>query len=161
VQTLLRYFDSKAQLALTPMTAPLENFERSLDTRDDGFDTLSAWRFHLKSEALGVAETSEGSTLTYLANLRAYRSWGRKDPSLVAALSDVEIRLQESLSQSLARDAEAAPDDLHSTLVAAMLVAGRRAIWNHWLVEGGDGATLVRDHMAVIDQAASLPRRDA
>ncbi len=159
VQTLLRYFDSKAHLALTPLSAPLEHFERSLVTRDHGLDTLSAWRLHVESEALGVAKPSEGSTLTYLTNLRAYQDWDRKDPALVAALSDVDFRLQECLSRSLALDAGVAPDDLHSTLVAAMLVAGRRAIWNHWLVNGGDTATLVSDHMAVIEQAASLPRR--
>jgi len=161
VQTLLRYFDSKAHLALTPLTEPLDELEQHLTDASRVDDTLTVWRHHVRAEALGVADSSEGPTLTYLANLRAYQNWEHKDPTLVAALSNVEIRLREVLAAALSRDVGADPADLHSTLVAAILVAGRGAIWNQWLTSGGDAETLVCDHMAVIDQAAALPQRSA
>jgi len=159
VQTLLRYFDSKAHLALAPLISSLEPLEQTLSSNNRTESTLTLWRVYVRSEALEAAQSSDASTLTYLANLRAYRSWEHKDPSLVAALSNIEIGLQEVLTSALARDAGRDPDDLHSALVAAVLVAGRRAIWNQWLTKGGNAETLVGDHMSVIDQAAALPRR--
>ncbi|MBG7606290.1 MAG: hypothetical protein IZT58_16960, partial [Actinobacteria bacterium] len=61
---------------------------------------------------------------------------------------------------AMARDAEVESDDLHSTLVAALLVAGRRAVWDRWMARGPDTGSLVDDQLAVVDYAvASLPRR--
>jgi len=159
VQTLLRYFDSKAHLALTPLIAPLELLEKVVSSEARCVDTLSIWRHHVETEALEVTKSREHSTLTHIANLRAYQGWDDKDPTLVAALSDIEMQLQRVLAGGLANDAGRGGDDLHSTLVAAMLVAGRRAVWNRWLANGGKADALVREHMQVIDQAATLPRQ--
>ena len=153
-QTLLRYFDSKAQLALAPMTAPLEELERSLDDADRSVDTLSMWRLYVKIEAEEAVNPSETTMATYVANLRAYREWVDKDPALVASLSSVERRLQEVLATAMAQDAGVESDDLHSTLVAALLVAGRRAVWDRWLARSRDTDSLVDDQLAVVDYAA-------
>jgi len=161
-QTLLRYFESKAQLALAPLTAPLEELECFLVADDRSIDTLSVWRVHVQTEAEEVANPSETTMATYVANLRAYREWVDKDPVLVASLSGVERWLQEVLATALARDAAVEPDDLHSTMVAALLVAGRRAVWDRWLARSRDTDSLVDDQLAVVDYAAgSLTRRDA
>jgi len=160
VQTLLRYFDSKAHLALAPLISHLEHLEQALNSDSRIESALTLWRVHVRSEALEVADSSDASTLTYLANLRAYRNWEHKDPSLVAALSNVEIGLEEVLTSALARNAGRDPGDIHSALVAAILVAGRRAIWNQWLIQGGDAERFVSNHMAVVDLAAALPRRN-
>ncbi len=157
-QTLLRYFDSKAQLALAPLTAHLEEIERFLLDQNRSVDTLSAWRLYLQLEAEEATNPSESTTATYVANLRAYDAWVDKDPLLVARLSGVERELQEVLATALARDAGVGSDDLHSTLVAALLVAGRRAIWDRWLARNCDTDSLVEDQLAVVDYAVGSRR---
>jgi AcrR family transcriptional regulator len=160
--TLLRYFESKAQLALAPLTAPLEELAGFLDRPDRALDTLTVWRWYVEVEATEAVNPSTDASATYVANLRAYREWVDKDPVVVARLSDLEIWLQGRLAAAMAADADAEPDDLHATLVAALLVAGRRAVWDRWLDRGGDGASLVDDQLAVVDYAVTaLPRRDA
>ena len=157
-QTLLRYFDSKAQLALAPLTAHLEEIERFLLDENRSVDTLSAWRLYLQLEAEEATNPSESTTATYVANLRAYDAWVDKDPLLVARLSGVERELQAVLATALARDAGVGSDDLHSTLVAALLVAGRRAIWDRWLARNCDTDSLVEDQLAVVDYAVGSRR---
>jgi len=152
-QTLLRYFDSKAQLALAPLAEPLEEIERFLLAEDRSIDTLSAWRFYVQLEAGEAINPSQTTTATYVANLRAYDQWADKDPVLVACLSGIERRLQEVLAISLARDAALEPDDLHSTLVAALLVAGRRAVWDRWLARKCASDSLADDLLAVVEFA--------
>ena len=149
-QTLLRYFDSKAQLALAPLAAHLEEIERFLLDENRSVDTFSAWRLYLQLEAEEATNPSESTTATYVANLRAYDAWVDKDPLLVASLSGVERELQEVLATALARDAGVGSDDLHPTLVAALLVAGRRAIWDRWLARNCDTDSLVEDQLAVV-----------
>lgn len=153
-QTLLRYFDSKAQLALAPLAGHLGEIERFLLDQNRSVDTLSAWRFYLQREAEEATSPSESTTATYVANLRAYDAWVDKDPLLVASLSGVERELQAILATALARDAGVGSDDLHSTLVAALLVAGRRAIWDRWLARDCETDSLVEDQLVVVDYAA-------
>jgi AcrR family transcriptional regulator len=170
-QTLLRYFESKAHLALAPLTAPLERFERYLASPDRSVDTLTAWRWYVELEASEAVSPSSDATAVFVANLQAFREWVDKDPVLVAHLADVELWWQGVLARALAAEADAPPDDLHSTLVAALLVAGRRSVWDRWLARrrdggsrrGGDDAnSLVDDQLAVVDYAVtSLPRRGA
>lgn len=161
-QTLLRYFESKAHLALAPLTAPLERFERYLASPQRSVDTLSAWRWYVELEAIEAASPSTDSTAIYVANLRAFREWVDRDPVLVARLADVELWWQGVLAAALAADAGAPADDLHSTLVAALLVAGRRSVWDRWLARGRDTDSLVDDQLAVVDYAVtSLPRGGA
>jgi AcrR family transcriptional regulator len=157
-QTLLRYFDSKAQLALAPLAGHLEEIERFLQDENRTVDTLSAWRRYLQLEAEEATNPSESTTAAYVANLRAYDAWIDKDPLLVAGLSSVERELQEILTTALARDAGVGPDDLHSTLVAALLVAGRRAIWDRWLARNCDTDSLVEDQLAAVDYAVGKRR---
>ncbi|MCP5055495.1 MAG: TetR family transcriptional regulator [bacterium] len=157
-QTLLRYFDSKAQLALAPLTAHLGEIERFLLDQNRSVDTLSAWRRYLQLEAEEATNPSESTTATYVANLRAYDAWVDKDPVLVASLSGVERELQGILATALARDAGVGSDDLHSTLVAALLVAGRRAIWDRWLARSCETDSLVEDQLAVVDYAVGKRR---
>ncbi|MCP4004840.1 MAG: TetR/AcrR family transcriptional regulator [bacterium] len=152
-QTLLRYFDSKAQLALAPLAASLEEVERILLDENRSVDTLSAWRLYVQLEAEEASNPSESTTVTYVSNLRAYDQWVDKDPLLVATLTGVERELQELLATALARDAGVGSDDLHSTLVAALLVAGRRAIWDRWLARNCETDSLVEDQLAVVDYA--------
>jgi AcrR family transcriptional regulator len=157
-QTLLRYFDSKAQLALAPLAGHLREIEHFLLDENRSVDTLSAWRSYVQLEAEEASNPSESTTAKYVANLRAYDAWVDKDPLLVACLSGVERELQEILTTALARDAGVGSDDLHSTLVAALLVAGRRAIWDRWLARNCDTDSLVEDQLVVVDYAVGSKR---
>lgn len=152
-QTLLRYFESKAQLALAPLAESLNEIEHFLLDEERSIDTLTAWRRYLRLEAGEVTNPSQTTTANYVANLRAYDQWADKDPLLVASLDSIERHLQEVLAISLARDAGVEPDDLHSTLVAALLVAGRRAVWDRWLARKRDSDSLSDDQLAVVDFA--------
>lgn len=160
--TLLRYFESKAHLALAPQTDPLGRLEHFLADEARSVGTLGAWWAYVRMEAEESSHPTEDTTATYVANLRAYHEWVDKDPALVATVSQIQDRLQGVLARALAVDAGADPDDLHSTMIAALLVAGRRAVWDRWLARGFDADSLVEDQLAVVDYAIeSMPRPDA
>ena len=154
-QTLLRYFDSKAELALAPLIAPVDAIERDLTSESRSVDTLSVWRDYLRSEAELASHPSETTTITYVANIRAFRDWADKDPALVASASDLGRRLERVLAKGLARDANAESHDLHPTLLAALLVAGRRAVWNRWFRREGGTGSLVDQQLAVVEYAVT------
>ncbi len=161
-QTLLRYFDSKAHLALAPLTDPLTLLTEVLADADRTRDTLDVWRDYVTLEATEVGAPSSDTMADYVHNLRAFRGWADKDPALVAAFSDLDRRLRDALTAGLARDRRVDPSDLHSSLVAALLVAGRLAVYERWLDATSEPSTLVDDQLAVIDYAVrSLPRRSA
>lgn len=160
-QTLLRYFDSKAQLALAPLAGSLREIEHFLLDENRSVDTLSAWRLYLQKEAEAATNPSELTTAKYVANLRAFDALVGKDPQLVASLSSIEGELQEILRKALARDAGVESDDLHSTLMAALLVAGRRAIWDRWLARNCDTDSLVEDQLAVVDVVKDIRNADS
>ena len=99
-----------------------------------------------------------------ITGIRASGAWADQDPVLVAMFSDLEHQYQQVLAAALAADRGVPPDDLHSLLVAAMLVVGRRAVFGRWVAREGEPSTpsLVDDQLAVVDYAVmSLPRRSA
>jgi AcrR family transcriptional regulator len=164
-QTLLRYFESKAHLALAPARDPqdrlIETLSDPVRDRQRGGDTIMVWRRFLEREGEAVGAPT-GLTTTYLQNLRAFRQWTDRDPVLIAASSDLERSLREALAAALAADRSAPADDLHSLLVAALLVAGRGAVWDRWLDRPPDGGSLTDDLLSVVDYAVeSLPRDSA
>lgn len=156
-QTLLRYFESKAHLALAPMTDPLARLRRYLEDPGRPVDTLTAWREYVRRESQEVMAPTSPAITSYVANLRIFQRWATHDPVLVAMVSDVGRQLRELLAGSLARDRGDAVADLHDTLVAALLVAGRSAVYERWLArdDDPDAASLVDDQLAVIAYATS------
>lgn len=161
-QTLLRYFESKAALALAPMTDPLERLRTFLEDPDRRHDTIKVWREYVRRESTEMTSPTSDTIVSYVHNLRDFRSWVDRDPVLVAMTSDVERRLRQLLAGSLAHDRGVDADDLHSTLVAALLVAGRTAVYERWLARDPDTETLVDDQLAVVDYVVtSLPRQSA
>ncbi len=161
-QTLLRYFESKAHLAVAPLTGALDELRHYLEDPNRQVDTLTAWREYMRRESSEMVAPTSVAISSYVHNLREFRRWADRDPVLVAMFSDIDRRLREMLASSLAHDRGVDPDDLHSTLVAALLVAGRLAVYERWLDRDVDGGSLVEDQLAVIDYAVrSLPRRSA
>jgi AcrR family transcriptional regulator len=161
-QTLLRYFDSKAHLALAPLTDSLGLLRQLLEDPDRTLDTVSVWREHVKLESQEMAAPTSPAVTSYVQNLRRFRTWAERDPVLVAMAGDIERQLRQLLGASLAEDRDVDADDLHSTLVAALLVAGRSAVYDRWLGRGPGTESLLDDQMAVIDYVVkSLPRQSA
>ena len=161
-QTLLRYFESKAHLALAPASDPLDGLGRLLADPDRTLDTLSIWRRFLRQEAGEAAAPTSGVAVSYLANMRAFRQWADKDPVLVAQAATIERSLRDMLAAALTADQGVEADDLHSTLVAALLVAGRTAVWDRWLTRDPEAGSLADDLLAVVDYVVqNLPRTSA
>lgn len=165
-QTLLRYFESKAHLALAPMTDALDALELFLVDPHRELDTLTAWREYLRLESAEMEHPTSPAITSYVANLREFRRWADLDPVLVAMVSDVDRRLRNLLARELARDRGVGADDLHSALLAALLTAGRMAVYERWLDAdpAGSGApdSLLADHLAVVDYAVEhLPPSSA
>ena len=157
-QTLLRYFDSKARLALAPTSDPLDHVQAVLGHERRDVSAIDVWREFLRREAAEAESPTSGVTVSYLHNLRAGRKWVDRDPALVAVAADIERSLRTSLAAALAADDGLAADDLHSTLLAAVLVTGRLAVWNRWLDDPGRTGSIADDQLAVVDYAeAHLP----
>ena len=142
-QTLLRYFDSKAHLALAPWTAQLALIRRLLSDPDRRVPTVDVWRQFVRAEAVEALAPSSAVTGNMVSNHAAFTAWADKDPFLVAMNSDLERQTQAVLAAALARDCGREADDLHSTLVAAMLVVGRRAVYERWSAAGSKGHALL------------------
>jgi AcrR family transcriptional regulator len=161
-QTLLRYFDSKAHLALAPWSDQLGVLRRLLERAERKVATLDVWREFVRAEALEVLTPSSALVGNMITNHIAFRAWADKDPTLVAMNAELERQCEGVLARGLAADLDADEDDLHSTLLAAMLVVGRRAVYDRWCATAERSRSLVDDQLAVVDYAvASLPRRSA
>jgi AcrR family transcriptional regulator len=137
-QTLLRYFPSKAHLALAPMADAVGQLREFLERPERQLATLVVWQEYLTIEAQEVDAPSSPIRVSQVENLRAYRRWTDRDPVLVAMASDLDRQLVEMLAAAMARDWDLAADDLHAAIVAGALVAGRTATWSRWL--DGDAA---------------------
>lgn len=160
--TLLRYFESKAHLALEPLAGPLRELGEAMADPRRTLGALDMWRAYLTREAAEAARPSSPTTVRYLANLRDHLHWVDKDAALVAMTSDLERRVRDALAAGLAIDAGLASTDLHSALLAAVLVTGRRGVWDRWLERELAARPLLDDQLAVVDYAvSSLPREDA
>ena len=162
-QTLLRYFPSKAHLAMAPWFDWLDVLRAQLVDPRRRRSTIDIWRDFLTAECHALTESGSEVVGNMITGMRA-AAWAERDPALVAMFSDLEHQYQQLLAAALATDRDAPTDDLHSLLVAAMLVVGRRAVFGRW-VAGGDepsAPSLVEDQLAVVDYAVtSLPRRGA
>lgn len=161
-QTLLRYFDSKARLAMAPWFDWLDVLRVSLAGPRRRRSTIDVWREFVTVESNAAAAPVSEVVGHMMSSMRAFSQWADRDPVLVAMNSDLERQYLEVLAAGLAADRDAEPDDLHSTLVAAMLVVGRRKVLERWVQRDGADGSLVDDQLAVIDYAVtSLPRRSA
>lgn len=154
-QTLLRYFPSKAHLAIAPMTDAVGQLREFLERPDRQLATIVVWQEYLTLEAQEVDEPSSPVRASQVENLRAYRRWTDRDPVLVAMASDLDRQLVEMLAAAMARDWGVPTDDLHASIVAGALVAGRTAAWSRWLDGDADRAPLTE----LLDVVAYVKKR--
>ncbi len=161
-QTLLRYFESKAALAMAPMTDPIDVVCAALSDPSRTEPTLDLWAQYLELEAREVSAPRSLALANWIETMRADTTWIDHDPVLTAMTSHAERKLRDALAGALAIDRGLPSNDLHSVLVAAILVAGRIAVFDLWFKRTLDAETLVEDQLAVVDYALkSLPRKSA
>jgi AcrR family transcriptional regulator len=161
-QTLLRYFASKAHLAVAPWSDQVAVLRALLDRPDRSVGTIDVWREFVRAEAAEVMEPSSTVVGNMITNHAAFTVWADKDPFLVAMNSDIERRTEAVLVDALVVDLRLDGGDLHCALLASMLVVGRRAVFDRWCTGVDRSAALLDDQLAVIDYAvASLPRSSA
>ena len=161
-QTLLRYFESKATLALAPMTDPIDIVCGALSDPNRTMPTLELWSQYLELEAREVSAPRTAALANWIDTMRADITWIDHDPVLLAMTSHAERKVRDALAAALAADRGLEPDDLHSVLVAALLVAGRTAVFDRWFKRAPEAEPLVDDQLAVVEYALkSLPRRSA
>lgn len=161
-QTLLRYFSSKAHLAVAPLLDAVDALRAFLDNPGRTLPTIVVWQEYVTLEVQEAVEPSSAVLASQVHNLRAYRHWTERDPVLVAMVSDIDRQLRDVLAAALVVDWDAEPDDLHVALVASALVGGRLAVWNRWLAEDLASADLLAEHLALIAYVRKrLPRSSA
>lgn len=155
-QTLFRYFDSKATLALAPLTDALDALAAFLTHAGREHGALDVWREYVRIEAHEMLAPSSPTTAAYVENLRAFRRWAEDEPVLIAMATDVARRTSELLAAAIAADRSAEADDLDANLFATTLVSGRTLLYERWLARRLPDDELVDRQVALIADVAAL-----
>ncbi|MDQ2678077.1 MAG: TetR/AcrR family transcriptional regulator [Actinomycetota bacterium] len=142
--TLLRYFPSKAHLALAPLEDVLHAFTDRLEDPERVDDAITIWRHHVRTEAVRYQEVAAG-----------YLSWIDSEPVLRARLETLTTEHEDAMATALAADAGTEADDLTAILLASTLVRGNAAVTRRWIGRGAPPEDLVGTQLAVIDLAVA------
>ncbi len=161
-QTLLRYFESKAHLAIAPTVDRLEPLRVSLRDPERRDDALTIFRRYITDEAQMFASDGADSASDIVHQRRTWEAPETRDPIVGALVTAAYRGVSDDLATAIAADHGVADDDLHSMLVATLVLAGCSAVYERWGRRAHDADALVDDLQAVIDYAVeSLPRRTA
>jgi AcrR family transcriptional regulator len=139
-QTLLRYFPSKAHLALAPMADVLADFTDRLEDPARSEDAITIWRAHVYAEAM-----------RHRRRVATYLAWLDQEPVLRAMLDALETTHEDAMASALAADAGTDSGDLRCVLLATTLVRGNAAVTRRWIRDGADPRRLATTQLAVID----------
>lgn len=119
-QTVFRYFPCKEDIALVFRIDAFEEFKRSLLAEDRTESVILCWRNHVKHAAARVAKRGDFYRYTQLIN---------SDARLYAASLRLEIKHEELIARALSEEAKTDPaTDIHSRLLATLLIGGSRAV---------------------------------
>jgi len=152
--TLLRYFESKAQLALARNVDWSENLRSDVAGADRAIPTLDVWRSHVNR--LSSPEVAQWTKKRAL--------WIAPEPVLRSLMAAIDVECEAILASGLATDAGIDPvEDVYAHIVATALVRGRWAVFRRWLDRNEPYTMLAPAQMALIDFVAEelLPRREA
>ncbi len=142
--TLLRYFPSKAHLALAPLEDVLHTFTDRLQDPERTDDAIAIWRHHVRTEAVRHQEVAAD-----------YLTWVDAEPVLRARLESLTTEHEDAMAAALAADAGTGPGDLAAILLASTLVRGNAAVTRRWIGRGAPPEDLVGTQLAVIDLAVA------
>lgn len=152
-QTVLRYFDTKEDIALALRVGTLERFRTELGDPERSVSVIDCWREHVARAGRNIAAHPD--------QFRFYKFLMSND-KIVAQLLLLERKYERLLADALAREANVDPlNDLHSKLLAAMLVAGNYMVGKAVFARG-EHDQLVAASLSVVDFAVEkFPPRDA
>lgn len=147
-QTLLRYFESKAHLAVAPTLDAVDRIIEALGEREGR--AVDTWRVMVVNEAADLVDLRRTAYRDFVRNFQRYRLWVDKDPTLVAIGVHGQRRLQDALAAAITADSEGRAS-VGPILVAAALVAGREAVYDLWYAGRVDDDSLVVEQNRTID----------
>lgn len=147
-QTLLRYFESKAHLAVAPTLDAVDRIIEALGEREGR--AVDTWRAMVVNEAADLVDLRRTAYRDFVRNFQRYRLWVDKDPTLVAIGVHGQRRLQDALAAAITADSEGRAS-VGPILVAAALVAGREAVYDLWYAGRVDDDSLVVEQNRTID----------
>jgi len=116
-QTLLRYFESKAHLALAPAYDIYDQFGLRLHDPERPTDAVGAWRAQVEAQSL----LHNRDAARYTARIQA-------EPVLRAMSDELQTRYEQLLAAAIASDAGVDPDDPYSVLLATTLIRSNAAM---------------------------------
>ena len=151
-----------SDLAAAPVTDRFDPLRAELTDPRRSDDAIAVWRRHVAAEARVYARPRTAGEKSVAFNRRMWERGPRRDPIVNALISAAHYGVRDELAAAIAADRGVEPDDLHSVLVASMLLAGHAAVYERWGKRALDLDTLLADLDLVIDYAVeSLPRRSA
>jgi len=147
-QTLLRYFESKAHLAVAPTLDAVDRIIAALGCREGR--AVDTWCTMVTDEAADLVDLRRTAYRDFVRNFQRYRLWVDKDPTLVAIGVHGQRRLQDALAAAICADSDGRTS-IGPTLLAAALVAGREAVYDLWYSGRIDDELLVAEQRRTID----------
>jgi AcrR family transcriptional regulator len=150
-QTLLRYFESKAHLALAPAYDIFEQFVLRLHDPGRQSDAVGAWRAQVEAQSL----LHSRAAARYTARIQA-------EPVLRAMSDELQTRYEEQLATAIAGDLGVESHDSYSVLLATTLIRSNAAMLRRWAATGADPEVLAANQLAVVDFIlTTFPARDS
>ncbi len=139
-QTLLRYFESKAHLALAPLYDLYEAFRLRIESPERTLDAVALWRANVETESI--------RNTRHVSN---YFKWVNAEPILRAMADELTTRYEDLMAAAIASDEHADPDDFNSIMLATALIRGNAALLRRWNRTAGNAGNLADHQLAVVD----------
>jgi AcrR family transcriptional regulator len=149
-QTVLRYFNSKEEIAFARRIKLFENFEEALATREG--TVLAYWRRYITDTSAAAMKSGE---------LTEWFEFIDSDTRLFAFQLRLNERYQEALAAAISAEDGVDPQtDVFARSVAALLVSGNTNV-ARMTIRNGDSEHLSANTLRVIDFAEELERDPA
>lgn len=152
-QTVLRYFNTKEDIALAARIELTKNFEVELESPDRDQTAMEYWRRF----CIEAAKTIAADRGSYYGSQEFIDS----DPRLAARALAVESRFEAALARAFAREAGNEPEnDIFATMLATFVVSASRNVAAVALAQSNTTPVeLTRAVLAVVDFAKSFDRK--
>ena len=129
-QTLLRYFESKAQLRIAIVADRTEMIADALIHRKSS--AIQVWKEVVTAQTLSLIHPPDITMVNYVAGVRRDRLGLEPDPILESLDGAQKWRIIVELSFAIAGDLDLPPTNSHTSAFVGALVGGRNAINNQW-----------------------------
>jgi AcrR family transcriptional regulator len=146
-RTIFAYFESKEDILLCEEGSFLNELRRRLDERPAGTTTVDTLREFLS----GIEPPDQGAKLR--------KQIVTANPSLQMKMRARHGQLEPMLTESIAKDLGAEPDDLQAMLVAASITATLTSVRDSFLEAEAGGKPMTHEQaMGILDQVLEFLR---